>query len=461
MLKKFLNILGGAFILLFVAFYNGYPLFFSDSGTYIYSGFEKFVPYDRPITYGLFVFIFSLKKSFWFVVFIQNLITSYVLYESIRLLLGAKFSNFKFLFITNLLTLFTGVAWYSNQIMPDFFTPVFILLLFLILFHTKATKAQLFFWCALLILAGISHFSHLLIGLVLLAVFYVVQWLLINRKVIEAKKAELKRFLLALGTIVLCWFIVPTINYSVDGDYVISKGSHAFLVAHLADNGMLNKFLKENCDNPKYSHLKLCDYTNKVPTGLASFLWDENSVFENTGSWENSKEEYDIIINANLTRPDYLVTNIYKSSIYGLTQLTRFNIGDGMIDHLEGTAPYQQVYWQMNDELNNYLNSRQNRFNGKTLGFTLLNSIQKVLVTMSALFLLWLFFSPLKKQVNQKSILYLSFVVLGVIINAMILGGLNAPADRFQARVVWLLPFVVLVFVYINWAEIIKALKTK
>ncbi|MFK8101257.1 MAG: hypothetical protein AB8G15_01985, partial [Saprospiraceae bacterium] len=65
LLPKLLTILLGTIILLFVAFYNGYPLVYSDTGTYIQSGFELFVPVDRPLTYGLFLRYTSLGISPW------------------------------------------------------------------------------------------------------------------------------------------------------------------------------------------------------------------------------------------------------------------------------------------------------------------------------------------------------------------------------------------------------------
>src|SRR5207247_6774608 len=54
-------------------YHNGYPVLFSDSGTYIHSGFDGFVPWDRPIAYGLFIKYVSLQKSLWLVVYFQAL----------------------------------------------------------------------------------------------------------------------------------------------------------------------------------------------------------------------------------------------------------------------------------------------------------------------------------------------------------------------------------------------------
>jgi hypothetical protein len=56
-------------LLLFDALYNGYPLIYSDTGTYLSSGFLLETPFDRPITYGIFMRISSLNGvSLWGVV---------------------------------------------------------------------------------------------------------------------------------------------------------------------------------------------------------------------------------------------------------------------------------------------------------------------------------------------------------------------------------------------------------
>jgi hypothetical protein len=45
------------------AIWNGYPLVFLDTGTYVASGFERFVPRDRPLAYGFFIRHSSLAHS--------------------------------------------------------------------------------------------------------------------------------------------------------------------------------------------------------------------------------------------------------------------------------------------------------------------------------------------------------------------------------------------------------------
>jgi hypothetical protein len=42
-----------AILLLWPAFWNGYPLVFADSGTYLSQAIERYVGWDRPIFYRI------------------------------------------------------------------------------------------------------------------------------------------------------------------------------------------------------------------------------------------------------------------------------------------------------------------------------------------------------------------------------------------------------------------------
>lgn len=71
-MKNIYSIFLGSLILLFEAFRNSYPLVYPDTGTYIRSGFTMDIPIDRPIFYGIFINITSLKFSLWLVIFFKG-----------------------------------------------------------------------------------------------------------------------------------------------------------------------------------------------------------------------------------------------------------------------------------------------------------------------------------------------------------------------------------------------------
>lgn len=438
----------GAFVLSFIGLYNGYPLVYSDTGTYLYSGFDKFVPNDRPISYGLFCYFFSFKTSAWLIVIFQNLITSYFIYLFAGLFKYKWNKNYVFLGLTILLTFTTAVGWYSNQLMPDFFTPLIIIGFIFILFG-KSSRKNLITSAIITLFAITTHFSHLLIytSLALIALIF---FLIIKQT--QLKKGVYLNLMIA-G---LSWFAVPTINYIVEDNFVSSKGSHVFLMSHLCGTGILEDFLKEKCDTDDYKDCKICEFKDQLPRDPATFIWSTNIV-EKCGGWEGSKEEFEKIIAGTLKDPNFLTLNIFRSTTYGLAQLTHNKVGEGLTPYIEHSAPYGQIHWRFNNEINDYLMSKQNAWGGQNLKFDFINSLQSLLLFVCLVVLLLIL--KLRQKIERNLLFILLIILAGIIINSFITAGLNTAYPRYQARVVWLLPFTLILLVGKERNIFIQAIK--
>jgi hypothetical protein len=351
--------------------------------------------------------------------------------------------------------LFTGIGWYSNQIMPDFFTPVFILLIFLLLYNTNISFIKMVLYSILIIYSLIVHFSHFLIVFILIILVIGMNYLFSKKLNVMHKQFHPKRLLVIIGLIISAWIILPSINYLIENKFIMSKGSHAFIMAHLVDTGLLEQFLNEKCSTNEFKDCKLCIYKDHLPTGLATFLWESNGPFSKMGEWLESEKEYNKIIYGMLNEPKYVLWNIYKSFVYGCDQLFKNEIGQGLSAYNEGSAPYGQIHWRFHNELNNYLNARQNLWNGITLDLKALNSFNFLLNIISLFSMIFIFFTPLWKKINIMSLNFLLFSIIAIIINGFVTAGLNSPCERFQARVVWLLPFALIIILITN-IEIIK-----
>lgn len=444
--NSFWTIALGASILTLVALYNGFPLVYSDTGTYISSGFEMFVPLDRPIAYGIFLRITSVGLSPWLVILIQNLITSYVLYSTVSTLIQDKRMIARAHLISVLsLTFFSGIAWYSNQLMPDFITPLVILILFVLMNNKKLSWINKTLLTLLLIFGFIAHLSNLLMGLCF-AIMVMIYWL-VKRKSI-GRDAKMK-LLYCIGVVIFSWCSLAVINRVIDKEYNITKGSHVFLMAHLNDAGILRPFLCEHCNEPAWQSHPLCPYKDSLPCDAAGFIWGSHLV-DSCGGWKGSKAPFDQIIHQNIIEPRYLAMNAYKFIQYGLVQLGQIEIGHGLTSY-QNTTPLEQIQKWFPLEENNYKNSRQNRWNGQDLNFEWINLFQLLWIAISCLLLIYIFFTPsLSEQISGIVKGLIVFVLLGIFINAMITGGLNSPYGRLQARVVWLLPYVALLIVIFN-----------
>lgn len=445
-LKIACTLLVGTLLLSIIGLYNGYPLVYSDTGTYIRSGMEMIIPMDRPITYGLFIHFFSLGWSLWFVIIVQNFLTAFVLYEFMKLfdIKESRFSQF-YLSVILFLVVFTGIGWYSNQLMPDFFTPIEVLTIFIILINKKLTVPSLITLGIILIYSLITHFSHLMLGTILIAVILIIKVIMKER----FRAISFRKILLTGAIILSGWLILPTINYLTEKEFVISKGSHVFLMAHLVDTGILEKFLKENCDNEEYADCKLCQYKDSLPVDLATFIWTGN-ILENTGGWSGSEREYNKIIRGTLKQPKYLLMNIYRSATYGFIQLTKNEIGQGLSAYNKGSAPYYNINMYYYNEMNNYINSRQNKWGGVNLKLDKLNSANLFLLILSLFAVILIFTSPLLRKINSITFFFLLFALAAIVLNSFITAGLNSPCERFQARIVWLLPLAVILILVKN-----------
>jgi hypothetical protein len=254
---------------------------------------------------------------------------------------------------------------------------------------------------------------------------------------------KLKRFVILTGLIASAWIILPAINYLIEGKFILSKGSHGFLVAHLVDTGILKKFLDEKCLTEEFINCKLCNYRDSLPESSSEFLWGPGKYFAKTGGWIDSREEYRKIIRGNLTDPDYLAQNIAKSFVYGCKQLTQFEIGKGLTPYLQGRAAYGQIHWRFRKELNQYEHSRQNSQENWQSIFRPVNVAHQAIVLLSLAVALCLLLSPLRKKLKILSVKLLLFTILALVMNAFLTAGLSAISERYQARVIWLLPIAV------------------
>jgi hypothetical protein len=73
-------VLGGAALLIWTAFFNGYPLLFSDSGGFLHQTLGPLMLWDKPYIYGPFLHAFHLRISLWGPVIAQGLILSHLLW---------------------------------------------------------------------------------------------------------------------------------------------------------------------------------------------------------------------------------------------------------------------------------------------------------------------------------------------------------------------------------------------
>ena len=437
LLKKILFYLLAAITLLIPAFYNGYPLVYSDTGSYIQSGMDLVIPEHRTIMYGLFIRFFSFNFSLWLVVFAQSLIVSYVLWHITRVI-NKTISKRLFLIGLALLSWFTGLGWYTSQIMPDIFTVTAIGTLLLLALKKDYKIYQKVIFSLLLVFSINAHFSNYLISILTVLGLFVIT----RTKFIPKAKKELS-FLLPTIIVTLSILTGSLINYSVGSTFKINQGSHVFLMGKMLDSGVLKSFLDDECKNDNYV---LCHCKDSLPVTSRELLWNPNSPLYQNGGWTGSEKPFNDILFDIFTSPKHLALFTYNSILSSVTQLFQNDVGSGLVSNWykdPTSPPYAQIEKHFPFELNQYKQSRQNgNLWDQGLDFTFINYINNMFLVISAGLLFYIFtFKNKRKSIDIHTQLIIFTFLLGIVVNAIVVGSLANVYDRLQSRISWTLIF--------------------
>ncbi len=413
----------GALCLMLDAFCNGFPIVYSDTSTYIASGLELETPFDRPITYGLFLRFFSLNGlSLWFVIFFQTLILSYLIFMMVRLVTGEKLFLKSGLLAIIILSLFSGVSWTVSQLMPDIFTAVALLCITLILLGTFTRKTLIFLYF-LFFISVAMHISHILLfGLILTALFSLKKYVLLKKNYPNRNMQITVLFLLTIVSVLTM-------------GSAISKSKNAFFMGAMIEHGIVQSYLSDNCGTRQY---KLCAYKDSLPDRAYKFLWNEKSPFYKIGGWKETKNEFNEIIVGTLTQPKYIKMHIKESLKATLQQLSQFSIGEGNGSFMEGTLLHDRVKKYFPGDLNSYNSSKQNQSKLGLLNF--LNSLFPIVIVLSLLLLLFLFIKY-TKIINRYIKIITGIFFICILLNAWDCGTFANAINRLGCKMIWLIPF--------------------
>lgn len=431
-----------SFIILIPVFINGYPLFYSDSAVYIcasnlFGALSKTedLPYLSGMGYAWFIRIVAWRTSLYLVVYAQALILNILVYYSLKVLLVEKPIVKFHMSIIIILSLCSSMSWTTSQLMPDIFTSYLVLSMFLLFSGNKKSWKQYTLLSILIVFSILSHLTNITISVLLLGslIFLFIIKQTFRKNLVESlKKSLIFIALLSASLLILVGLNVKYYNFKG-----LSPTSQIFFVARLMDTGFMPEFLNEKCPEKSY---EMCQYKDRLPTSYEGFLWDPESVFNKTGSWNiKSHSEYGRIISDVLTTPKYLSKFLEDCGIHTLNQLKTFEIGDGLTNvYKEESAQYQTVIRHFNKRefREDFQNSRQTQ---RKLYFDKINIMNYILLSVSLLIIMWTF---IKCKFERNTILLTYIIISSVIINAAATSSLSSVFNRFQSRIIWLIPLL-------------------
>ena len=158
-----------ALLFLGVAFWNGFPLMFYDTGAYLAEGLSGAFLVERSPVYSLFLLFAGSSFSLWPVVILQAVMTAYMI-ALLAVIEVPKLTLAGLVAIGGALMGLTGIGWYVGQVEPDCMTPLLLIGSHLLLFRSARLSAWEYgLVIAITALAVASHPSHLglIAGLIL------------------------------------------------------------------------------------------------------------------------------------------------------------------------------------------------------------------------------------------------------------------------------------------------------
>jgi hypothetical protein len=428
-------VLLGALLMTWPALFNGFPLLYPDSMTYLGDGpvvARAIFLHQTASYYGMRSFFYSLgilplhwNVTAWPVVAFQAILMAYVLWLVVRSILPRR-TVAGYLILIAVLSVMTSLSWYVSLVMPDILGPALYLTFYLLAFARESlSRGERLSIDAIACWAVTSHATHMVLGVGL--------WLFLALVMMIQRQTK-RQIVAAVGEMAILLAIAAAAQLTLHG-YLYGTPSlngerPPYLTARLVADGTGRKYLEQHCATEKWT---LCDRLQNLVGDADHFLWDPD------GGWggasvdeqrEMRREEMPFVL---ATIRAYPSEQFARSASAFWQQLKTFGIED--------LDPSNWVADQFDEVLpgakSNYLSSRQAQNALHIEGFTAF----QIWVVRSSPVLLIAFLPVVWGRTSQR-LLGLGVVIVTIVIaNAFVTGTMSMVDERYGSRVIWLVPF--------------------
>jgi hypothetical protein len=448
-----------AAMLLWPAVWNGYPIVFADTGTYLTQAIHRYLGWDRPPFYSLFMAPWHQGTATWPVVMVQSCLTVWVLDLTRR---GFGLSP---AWLFALVVFLSGAAWLPwmvSELMPDLFTPLLVPLLVMQVFlparFAVLERIGMFLLTCFMIAAQQSSIALSLALLLILCPLALIlgeaprvltwqpdrrmfpatppghgapdrRWQDIRQAARDRPVPRRSaRCLIPLAAPVLAMLAMAGVNLIGHGRFAVSPFGNVFLLARVIYDGPGMHVLRRDCPAAGW---RLCPWLNRFPGTSDEFLWQRTSPIILAGGHKAVSADADAIIReAVLTEPADMLRAAWGNT---LEQLLRFDSDDGLNAwEQEAGVPITRDF-PASEQLA-FRRARQQRgLLGIPAQLLALHRAVAIAGIAAALSLL-----PLAWARRHVAGLFLLASLLVVPLSAAITGALSTPHDRYQSRIIWL-----------------------
>jgi hypothetical protein len=439
-------VLLGALLLSWPAFFNGFPLLYPDSMTYLQDGhvvaralfLHQYSDYYgvRSFFYSLGILPFHWNISPWPIVALQCLLAAFVLWLVARSFAPRR-AVVRYLILVLALSLLTSASWYACFVMPDFLGPMVYLAFYLLAFARETlSRAERL---ALYVIAwwGITaHASHMLLaaGLCLLLVLFA-----------AFERKPFWRRVRSLGELAAIIAVAAASQIALhgylNGEPSLNGDRPPYLMARVIADGPGQWYLQQNCPRLQW---EVCNHLSQLSSDPDGFLWDDNGAYQ-SGTDEQqaqiNQEEMPLVLAALRAYPRQ---QFIRSAANFRDQFVNFGLY-GFDPNEWMLAQFDQVFPR---EKSSYLKSRQAR---TALQLEMFSDIQwwTIIASLAAMAVL----IPFLWRRHSPRLAGLTLVVIATVVaNAGVTGVLSVVDDRYQCRVIWLVPLLAGIF-FLDWLQ--------
>jgi hypothetical protein len=413
-------ILAAATLLVWPALMNRYPIIFVDTAAYLLHTITGEAPWDKTAAYGPFLLLFHQGITLWLPLAAQGVILSWLLWLVQRNACG-RVTPARHLVLSGGLAGLTSAPWFAAMLMPDVFTPVVVLCLFLLGFgERRLARAELLAVGLIGAVAIAVHLSHLptAVALVLLVLLGRRQW----RPALRAAMPLAAAIVFLLGA-----------NWHAFGRVTLSAHGAIFLLARLQADGPAVLALRDHCPTAGWY---LCDFIDQMPMDSDHFLWSPESPVRPVGSVRLAPEAREVVA---ATLRDYPLAVARAALGNWIEQLYLVRVGD-TLDNLDLDQFADQVLARGFPlrERAAFEAGAQMRGDLERLAAPFLQlHVPALFLSLPVILAGWW---RLARRGDGPRLGLVLCVLVGVIANALATGALSKPHLRYQARIVWLLP---------------------
>lgn len=419
-----------AVLLMAPALWNGYPLFYYDSVDYVRGAFTWDLPVWRTVPYTLMGMTARITGTMWTVPALQSLIVAYAMYEALRVFtrLSPALALLPVIFV---LVLFTGLPWFTSQVMADAFTGVVVLGIAMLAFAPdRLGKWRGLLIAGLVALGAAFHTSHLAIAGGLVVVLAALRVVGVGRS-----GWLVPRLLLPVAALAASCVLVLTIHWATLGKPFIAQPSSVLMLGRLVQDGMAKRYLDEVCPRMPSAMGGLCAHRDKLPRTANDFLWGRTP-FWKLGGFYGLEPVAKRILSGTLD--EYPLRHAETALRLSAEQFAMIETGDGFVDMRWHIRETMATYYP--HEYCGFIKARQ-QMGGGIGGLNRLH-VPFLIVALAGTVVMLAVWARRRQSREFGLALVVLVAILG---NAFVCGALSNPNHRYQSRIAWLPVLVVAV----------------